>query len=62
MKKDHETDSKLKAILKGAFAGPPTALKAIPKKRAESRGNASPKPGKQAKPAKIRAPKMNKGR
>jgi hypothetical protein len=28
----------------------------------KTKGNASPMPAKQAKPAKIRAPKLNKGR
>lgn len=37
------TEHRLQAVLKGAFAGPPTPLKAIPKKRAESR---KPKPKK----------------
>jgi hypothetical protein len=60
--RNDETEKRLSTMLRGAFAGPPTPLKAIPKKRAESRGNASPKPGKQAKPSKIRAPKLNKGR
>ena len=35
-----ETDQRLRAILKGAFAGPPTPLKAIPKRNGESRSAA----------------------
>ena len=32
-----ETDQRLGKILRGAFSGPPTPLKAIPKKRKPSR-------------------------
>jgi len=40
-----ETEQRLKAILRGAFAGSPTPLKDIPKKNGESRANgASKKP------------------
>jgi hypothetical protein len=36
---DHsgETEKRLRKILEGAFSGPPTPLKAIPKKNGESR-------------------------
>jgi hypothetical protein len=33
-----ETEERLQRTLQGAFAGPPTPLKAIPKKNGESRG------------------------
>jgi len=33
-----ETDQRLKVIFRGAFSGPPTPLKAIPKKNGEARG------------------------
>jgi hypothetical protein len=32
-----ETEQRLQLILKGAFSGPPTPLKAIPKRNGESR-------------------------
>jgi hypothetical protein len=38
-----ETERRLRAILKGATKGPPTPLKAIPRKRAESRDRAKKK-------------------
>jgi hypothetical protein len=33
-----DAEGRLKSLLKGAFAGSPTPLKAIPKKNGESRG------------------------
>lgn len=38
-----EAKRRLQAILRGAFAGPPTQLKDIPKKRGESRQTATDK-------------------
>lgn len=34
---DEKTDQRLRRILRGAFSGPPTPLKDIPKKSGESR-------------------------
>jgi hypothetical protein len=34
-----ETDQRLEKILRGAFSGPPTPLKDIPKKSGESRAS-----------------------
>jgi hypothetical protein len=34
-----ETEQRLQAILRGAFSGPPTPLKEIPKRNGESRGS-----------------------
>lgn len=34
----HSEEQRLRTILRGAFAGPPTPLKDIPKKNGESRG------------------------
>jgi len=34
-----DTKTRLQKILAGAFSGPPTPLKAIPKKNGESRAN-----------------------
>jgi hypothetical protein len=34
---DEETQQRLQAILRGAFSGPPTPLKDIPKRNGESR-------------------------
>lgn len=39
----HETEQRLQKILQGAFAGPPTPLKDIPKKSGESRKLANKK-------------------
>lgn len=49
-----ETDQRLQRILRGAFAGPPTPLKDIPKKNGESRAKKRAKK-KDAKPQKNRA-------
>jgi hypothetical protein len=39
--KDDAAQKRLQAVLKGAFAGPPTPLKAIPKKAAGKKTGAS---------------------
>jgi hypothetical protein len=46
MKKQHQSSGqeprqRLQAVLRGAFAGPPTSLKDIPKKNGESRAKQS---------------------
>jgi hypothetical protein len=38
---DEETKERLRKILRGAFSGPPTPLKDIPKKRTPSRAKAA---------------------
>jgi hypothetical protein len=38
-----ETEQRLKATLRGAFAGPPTPLKDVPKKNGKSRALERPK-------------------
>jgi hypothetical protein len=43
-----ETEQRLKAILRGAFAGPPTPLKDIPKKNGESRAKKRRKKARKA--------------
>lgn len=40
-----ETQHRLDAVLRGAFDGPPTPLKDIPKRSGESREQRKPKPG-----------------
>jgi len=52
---DQETQRRVKAALRGAFSGPPTPLKDIPKKRGESRlskakAKSKKMPGKTGKP------------
>jgi hypothetical protein len=42
---EQETAERLNAILKGAFGGPPTPLKAIPKKDGTARSLKSPRAG-----------------
>ena len=37
-KLEHNKQQRLRAIFRGAFAGPPTPLKDIPKRNGESRG------------------------
>ena len=43
-----ETEQRLRKLMRGAFAGPPTQMKAIPKRNGESRQGASKKPKKTA--------------
>jgi hypothetical protein len=38
MQDQSETNQRLQKVLQGAFSGPPTPLKKIPKKNGESRG------------------------
>jgi hypothetical protein len=53
----NDTDARLKKILAGAFAGPPTPLKAIPKKNGEPRSAAKKKVVSSAASAKNARPK-----
>lgn len=46
-----ETKQRLRKILRGAFAGPPTPLKDIPKKTGESRAVKRKRPSKEKTPA-----------
>jgi len=43
-----ETERRLRKLMRGAFAGPPTQLKNIPKRNGESRRAAAQKPKKKA--------------
>jgi hypothetical protein len=45
-------EQRLQQILRGAFAGPPTPLKGIPKKNGESRSVGLPKKTKKRHPRK----------
>jgi hypothetical protein len=51
---DEETEQRLQKLLQGAFNGPPTPLKDIPKRSGESRKLNHNKP-KQRRPRKRRA-------
>jgi len=46
---DKETEKRLSAILEGAFKGPPTPLKDIPKRDGQKRSSSSARPSKRAK-------------
>jgi hypothetical protein len=61
-KKIHATKQRLQAILKGAFAGPPTPLKDIPTKSGESRqiGKKKQPSGASAASAKTASPDKRK--
>lgn len=44
MQKSDKPEDKLARLLQGAFSGPPTPLKAIPKENGESRAKKAAKP------------------
>jgi len=48
----NKNNEKLQAILRGAFAGPPTQLKDIPKENGESRASSKRKQHKKKAPPK----------
>lgn len=50
-----ETEPRLQKILQGAFSGPPTPLKRIPKKNGESRAVGKDQPRKRRRQRKKRA-------
>jgi hypothetical protein len=43
-----ETEQRLRKLMRGAFAGPPTQMKAIPKRNGESRRAGAKRPKKTA--------------
>jgi hypothetical protein len=49
-----ETGQRLQKILQGAFAGPPTPLKDIPKRNGESRATSEPKKQSKKQPSTSR--------
>ena len=55
MTNDAETEQRLQKILQGAFSGPPTPLKDIPKKSGESRAVGKDQPRKRRRQRKKRA-------
>jgi hypothetical protein len=54
-KQQHDPQQRLKRILDGAFAGPPTPLKDIPKKNGDSRSLERKKPQRRRRQRKKRA-------